>query len=147
LESKKNRRDYGLILGKRLISTCGERSRRSRAVNIHGDEATPLLMGDERPSLGSDSEGATLSSKPLTSQTQTNGEETPTKHPSWSEIFSPQSNLALLAYSMLTLHSMAFDSLFPVFLHHPEQELEGNPNVHLPIKFAGGFGLGVFLSQ
>ena len=60
---------------------------------------------------------------------------------SWSEVFSPQSSLVLLAYSMLAMHNMAFDSLLPVFLHHPEQDLNG-PDVQLPFKFIGGFGVG-----
>lgn len=42
----------------------------------------------------------------------------------------------------MAMHSMAFDSLFPVFLHYPEQDFYSNPDVHLPFKFAGGFGVG-----
>jgi hypothetical protein len=37
---------------------------------------------------------------------------------------------------------MAFDSVFPVFLHYPVQDLHDNPNVQLPFKFASGFGVG-----
>lgn len=40
------------------------------------------------------------------------------------------------------MHTMAFDSLIPVFLHYPEQQMHGNPNVQLPFKFIGGFGVG-----
>lgn len=71
----------------------------------------------------------------------------PRKRPSLKEIFTPQSNLVLLAYGLLALHSMGFDSLFPVFLHHPEQDLVNNPEVKLPFKFAGGFGVGMIASS
>ncbi|RAK99083.1 MFS transporter [Aspergillus ibericus CBS 121593] len=65
----------------------------------------------------------------------------PVKRPSWSEVFSPQSRRVLLAYALMSMHTMAFDSLLPVFLHNPVQELEGNPDVRLPFKFVGGFGV------
>lgn len=66
------------------------------------------------------------------------------KRPSWGQVLTPQSILVLIAYAMLAMHSMAFDSLFPVFLHYRPQNLEGNPDVNLPFKFAGGFGVGMF---
>jgi hypothetical protein len=43
---------------------------------------------------------------------------------------------------MMAMHNMAFDSLLPVFLHTPLQRLDGNPEVRLPFKFIGGFGVG-----
>lgn len=50
----------------------------------------------------------------------------------------------LIAYTFLSLHAVAYDQLLPIFLHYPPQENRGsNPNVHLPFKFSGGFGLKV----
>lgn len=43
----------------------------------------------------------------------------------------------------MSMHAMAFDSVLPVFLHSPEQQYEGNPDVKLPFKFTGGFGVGM----
>ncbi|KAF5015300.1 hypothetical protein F66182_13416, partial [Fusarium sp. NRRL 66182] len=57
-------------------------------------------------------------------------------------IFTPQSNLTLIVYGMLAMHSMGFDSLFPVYLHHPQQDMTNDPDVKLPFKFTSGFGLG-----
>jgi hypothetical protein len=37
---------------------------------------------------------------------------------------------------------MAFESMLPVFLHNPPQDLQDDPNVQLPFKFVGGFGMG-----
>ncbi|MCJ1245879.1 hypothetical protein MMC30_003083 [Trapelia coarctata] len=62
--------------------------------------------------------------------------------PSYREVFSPQSNINLLAYTLLALHSVAYDQLLPVFMHLPPQlNRSTSPEVSLPFKFAGGFGL------
>lgn len=64
--------------------------------------------------------------------------------PSYREVFSPQSNINLLAYTLLALHSIAYDQLLPVFMHLPLQvHRSDSPDVSLPFKFAGGFGLEV----
>ncbi|KAL8650971.1 MAG: hypothetical protein Q9226_004917 [Calogaya cf. arnoldii] len=62
--------------------------------------------------------------------------------PTYREVFSRQSNINLLTYALLALHSVAYDQLLPVFMHHPPQHgRSSNPNVSLPFKFSGGFGL------
>ncbi|KAL8713285.1 MAG: hypothetical protein Q9220_002484 [cf. Caloplaca sp. 1 TL-2023] len=58
------------------------------------------------------------------------------------KVFSRQSNINLLTYTLLALHSVAYDQLLPIFMHHPPQNnRSSDPNVHLPFKFSGGFGL------
>ncbi|KAL9029576.1 MAG: hypothetical protein Q9196_002206 [Gyalolechia fulgens] len=53
-----------------------------------------------------------------------------------------QTNINLLTYTLLALHSVAYDQLLPIFMHHPTQiDRSSNPNVHLPFKFSGGFGI------
>jgi hypothetical protein len=43
---------------------------------------------------------------------------------------------------MLALHSVAFDQLLPIFMHYPPQSHSPkNPDISLPFKFSGGFGL------
>jgi MFS family permease len=44
---------------------------------------------------------------------------------------------------MLAMHSVAFDQLLPIFMHHPAQDIH-SPDVKLPLKFSGGFGIGTF---
>lgn len=61
---------------------------------------------------------------------------------SWTEILTPQSQLVLFAYAALGLHSLAFDSVFPVFLNYPVEESGDNLGVKLPFQFIGGFGIG-----
>lgn len=68
----------------------------------------------------------------------------PVTRPTWSHIFTPQSTLVLISYTLVSGLGMAFDSVFPVFLHWPVQELENNPAVELPFKFASGFGIGMY---
>lgn len=94
------------------------------------DETTRLL-----PDCGDDLEN------PVSAK-QTQSVKKP-KKVSFRQVLTPQSVLILMAYGMMALHSMAFDSLFPVFLHHPKQEIANNPDVQLPFKFAGGFGYGM----
>ena len=62
--------------------------------------------------------------------------------PSYWEVFSPQSNINLLTYTLLALHSVAYDQLLPVFMHLPPQDhRSSSPDIQLPFKFAGGMGL------
>ena len=67
--------------------------------------------------------------------------------PGYREVFSPQSSINLLAYSILALHSMAYDQLLPVFLHKPVADESQRSNMALPFKFVTGFGLDVSLAQ
>lgn len=60
--------------------------------------------------------------------------------PTLVEVFTRQSVINLIAYTFLALHSVAYDQLLPIFLHHPRQTPTPS-NTHLPFKFSGGFGL------
>ncbi|PLB41944.1 MFS transporter [Aspergillus candidus] len=122
LSTRKNHRDYGLLLGRALTRLCVFPSRRKatslkREEDEEEEERTPLLgRGKDR--------------------------DTPSPpRPRWREVFTPQSNLILVAYACMSMHTMAFDSLLPVFLHREVQPREGNPDVRLPWKFLGGFGV------
>lgn len=123
LSTRKQRPDYGIWLGQILTRPCTSREKVSEQKAQH-DERTSLL-GD----------GQTVE------QARQKKAKKP-RQPSWREVFSAQSGLVLIAYSMLSMHNMAFESLLPVFLHFPEQLMDGNPDVQLPFKFIGGFGVG-----
>ncbi|KAF7719892.1 Uncharacterized protein PECH_000957 [Penicillium ucsense] len=118
LEAKRGSYDPGLALGKALTRPFGS-CRRSK-VNDSDEERTALL-----------------------SDTKTRGHQktTPKSRPSWSQIFTPQTSLILLSYTLMSGLGMSFDSIFPVFLHYPVQNLRDNPDVQLPFKFASGFGV------
>ncbi|GAB1198072.1 hypothetical protein APSETT444_007379 [Aspergillus pseudonomiae] len=65
----------------------------------------------------------------------------------WLSIVSPQPILLLLISGAMSMHTVAFDSLFPVLLHYPVQHLKGNPDVHLPFKFSSGLGLVAWVTE
>ncbi|RDW93523.1 uncharacterized protein DSM5745_00845 [Aspergillus mulundensis] len=120
LLSKQGHRDPGLVLGEMLTSPCtGQRRKSSK--KLEDDETTPLLGERQRP-------------------TKPQAVAEVKKH-SWREVLRPQSALILLAYTLMSVHTMAFESVLPVFLHTPVQSLHGNPDVELPFKFVGGFGM------
>jgi MFS family permease len=118
LETKKDRYDPGLALGQALTGSCIRRKRQP-GLKDEDEERMALLPGKNK------------NTKPV-------------KRPSWSQVFTPQSNIVLLAYTLMSGLGMAFDSVFPVFLHYPVQELHDNPDVQLPFKFASGFGIGKY---
>ncbi|KAI2853994.1 hypothetical protein CBS147343_1387 [Aspergillus niger] len=121
LAAKKHHRDYGLVVGEALTSSCtSSRKKKSESHASDAERQSLLPPNTTRPAT------ATAAKK---------------SKPTWSEIFTPQSRLVLLAYALMSMHAMAFDSVLPVFLHSPEQQYEGNPDVNLPFKFTGGFGV------
>lgn len=122
MEAKKYRRDYGLVLGQMLTSSCTSRKEKEYPA-VHEDGERTALLGHKANS-------------------RSKGKNATAKKPSWGQVFSPQSNFILIAYGMMSMHTMAFDSLIPVFLHYPEQQFHNNPDVKLPFKFIGGFGVG-----
>ena len=134
LETKRDQRDYGVVLGKILLSPF---TRRKPQVtwSLEEDQSTPLLKKHSRnfsaASLDTNTEGQEIR--------QTIPVVAP---PTYREVFSRQSNLNLLTYSILALHSLAYDQLLPIFMHYPNQtDRFTNPDVRLPFKFSGGFGL------
>ncbi|KAI9848570.1 MAG: hypothetical protein M1837_007239 [Sclerophora amabilis] len=139
LETRKHRRDYGIELGKRL--TRPFRRKLLKVKRKSPDPETASLLGS-------------LSSSSLSSSTMMNGDlsqndegrqpqgpPASTARPGYREVFSRQSSINLLVYCLLALHSVAFDQLLPIFMHHPLQNHSDDPAVHLPFKFAGGFGM------
>ncbi|KAI1620426.1 major facilitator superfamily domain-containing protein [Exophiala viscosa] len=124
LEEKKSSPDYGLMLGKLLAAPCTRQRRRRRTWSTN-EEEDPFLSGTS-------SEMSSPVSKP--------GTNVPPKQPRWADVFSRQSNINLLVYTFLAMHSVAYDQLLPIFMHYPVQSSK-DPQVHLPWKFAGGFGI------
>ncbi|KAH0543583.1 hypothetical protein FGG08_002144 [Glutinoglossum americanum] len=137
LETRKHRRDYGLELGEKLVGLFRRDPQHGRRGGGTADETTSLLSGTPPPRLTAveDEEFHRVSSKhPSAKPTQS--------RPGFREVFSRQSAINLVAYSMLSMHSVSSDQLLPIFMHHPPQShTPDNPDFRLPFKFAGGFGL------
>lgn len=56
------------------------------------------------------------------------------------DVFSVQTSINLLSYTILALHSVAYDQVLPVFLNYP-RVIPDETNTRVPFKFTGGFGL------
>ncbi|KAL9103704.1 MAG: hypothetical protein Q9187_008979, partial [Circinaria calcarea] len=134
LETRKYRRDYGRILGKLL--TRPFKSRKPTTKWKHDSEQSASLLKHRRMS------SITSGNDQYDSEGSRAKNVSSVAPPSYREVFQPQSNINLLAYSLLALHSVAYDQLLPVFLHlTPQPNRSTNPAVHFPFKFAGGFGI------
>lgn len=123
LEDKKDRKDYGLILGSALTKPCTRRTRPAWSTRA-SDEATEALL---EPS----------SNSPI----QAGNAKLLERSSGWSQVFTYQSNLNLLVYTFLAMHSVSFDQLLPVFLDFSPVRTIDDPSVKLPFKFSGGFNL------
>ncbi|KAF2822624.1 MFS general substrate transporter [Ophiobolus disseminans] len=128
LESKRYHEDLGLRTGTKLTNLVREALGRSREDKTRVAEHEPLL--GQRKVLND--EGAQdLDEAP---------EIVREKSPRVWDVLTYQTTLNLVVYTILALYTAAYDQLLPVFMHHPSQSLD-DPNVQLPLKFAGGFGI------
>ncbi|GAM85143.1 hypothetical protein ANO11243_031470 [Dothideomycetidae sp. 11243] len=135
LETKRDRRDIGREVGKRLAGVFYRVYYRLRTWNLPTDdpERERLLKPSNRPHHGGDEEGATGVPEPKKLK------EPP---PSIRECLTPQTVLNLVCYTLLATHNMAFDGLIPIFMHYPRQDhTPSNPAFQPPLKFSGGYGL------
>ncbi|KPI34493.1 uncharacterized protein AB675_11047 [Cyphellophora attinorum] len=126
LADKKHKRDVGLVLGQLLTKSCRKRDKKPWKIDADGDAVEPFLSRS-----GSQMSSPTAVRKSLP---QTDGSV------GWGQVFTRQSNINLLVYTFLAMHSVAYDQLLPVFMHYPVQS-RNDPDVKLPLRFAGGFGI------
>ena len=133
LETKKDQRDYGIILGKVLLLPFTHKKSRPKC-SLEDEQSASLL--EHSRNLSSTSLDTDMDTQ------ETRKAVLVVPPPTYREVFSRQSNLNLIAYTLLALHSLAFDQLLSIFMHYPQQTNRStNPDVHLPFKFTGGFGL------
>ena len=134
LETKKNVPDLGRKLGLLLLNPCKQWK---KGRSLHEEEQSASLLKHSRMSSISSS-----GTDPKNDARAKHAGPVPVKPPSYREVFSYQSNMNLLVYTLLALHSIAYDQILPVFMHFPRQtDRSSNPNVRLPFKFTGGFGI------
>lgn len=125
LEDKKDKQDYGLVLGSLLTKSCRKRKPKPW-VSDYDEASTPFLRD---PSSEMASPAAQQAAKPL-----------PKPSVGWNQVFTRQSNINLAVYTFLAMHAVAYDQLLPIFMHYPVQSIHDR-EVSLPFKFAGGFGI------
>ncbi|TQS37543.1 hypothetical protein Golomagni_01977 [Golovinomyces magnicellulatus] len=125
----KQKSDYGLLLGKKLKNSVQRifnysktfRGYRQSAGDGHTETSpllTPICVPPENPTPSSSKR----------------------RGPYLSEVFTLQSTLMLISYTFLSMHSVTFDQLIPIFMHSPPEEPPKSLGI-FPIRFSGGFGL------
>ena len=133
LETKRDSRDYGRVIGKLLLRPFMPKKPRAARWQHEEEQSSSLLKHSRGSSSVSREDDIDVRAEPKPIRLAP---------PSYREVFSYQSNLNLLTYSLLALHSVAYDQLLPIFMHYPPQtDRSSNPNVQLPFKFTGGFGI------
>ncbi|KAK4216546.1 hypothetical protein QBC37DRAFT_397514 [Rhypophila decipiens] len=128
LESKRHKRDWGLILGEKLTRPFN-RSRKHHHHHRHQHRRHSFVDDEASAPL--------LSSGKLSSTERIAVQVSP---PSIKEIFTRQTVINLISYTFLALHSVTYDQVMPVFLNYPRYVRD--ENTQLPFKFVGGFGIG-----
>lgn len=130
------RKDYGLMLGKKLVRVC---------IYILDKIKTLFGIQPQRTTIEPHENDET---EPLLKHTSPSEEDSPAfelqpqlPSPSWREVLNRQSFINLLVYALLAMHAMAFDQLIPVYLQHDPIGTPDSTPYSPPLKFAGGFGL------
>ena len=136
LESRKNRPDYGVELGKRLVIFSKKSFRRLHAFirpsTARDDEHDPLLQTSKYSRL-SGSKDAELGAHKVIADEEDGAA-------SYSEVLTRQTLLYLFVYGILAMHNTAFDQVIAVFMHHPRTG-SAVGDVEFPFKFNQGFGM------
>lgn len=143
LDTKKHRRDYGLVLGKKLVACVKKKKKPKsfRPISDYQDEYDESEAALLRPASSSHNRTWSSSSKAtFDDEWQTDSSKPALPPPGIAEVFTRQSSINLCAYTFLALHSVAFDQILPIFMHNKPQ-IPDSSNTHLPFKFSGGFGL------
>ncbi|RAL60437.1 hypothetical protein DID88_000212 [Monilinia fructigena] len=116
---KRNKTDLGIELGKEIISSskvlcCQPRPKHHSPSHPAYDESSESLL---RPASASESDSITA----FEDNYESSKSKPPVSRPSLREVFTRQSVINLIAYTFLALHSVSYDQILPVFMHHPRQ--------------------------
>jgi MFS family permease len=132
LDSRKDKPDWGIILGRKLIYSFRMVMARLKQIIWGRPLYTPLATSEPPKSKGiKDIEQTGSAPKPI---------EGP---PSFASVLTPQTILYLGVYTALAMHNTGFDQMLSVLMHHPRSgPLVGK--TELPFKFSRGFGMGKF---
>jgi len=127
LEDKKDSKDYGLIAGSLLTTSCTGRKYPAWHQRNTDEQAEAFLSSGNT---------SNPSSPVLDRQPKRAGQTS-----DWALVFTYQSKLNLAVYTFLAMHSVSFDQLLPVFLDFSPVQTIDDPKVKLPLRFSGGFDL------
>jgi MFS family permease len=136
LQSKKEQRDCGILLGQRLVEFSNNAMTRLRNPIRGGPLYTPLpkSSGYDQPRKTDDVESKAKG---------TAAAEEPSL--SYRSVLTKQTVLMLTSYTLLATHTAGFEQIVSVLLHHPRDGGVISNKIVLPFFFNSGFGLGQFL--
>lgn len=131
------RKDYGLILGKKLVNGSKyilSQTKRLFGLRSKDVESEPHSHGETDP---------LLKPRAIEDEEEISAFEVKTKLPAphWREVLNRQAFINLIVYALLAMHAMAFDQLIPVYVQHDPIGTPNSTPYNPPLKFAGGFGL------
>ncbi|KAK7190545.1 hypothetical protein DPSP01_005234 [Paraphaeosphaeria sporulosa] len=127
LEKRRHDRDLGLIIGAKITVFV-------RKV-LHIPKKQKKLNAEREPLLG---QAKLINDE----EAVPNGPSAPEEEgsPRLKDVLTYQTILNLVVYTLLAFYTLAYDQIIPVLLHHPPMSID-DPDVSLPFKFSGGFGI------
>lgn len=140
LDSVQGRRDYGVIVGQKITKGVKRALHRTEeTLGLRKKSEEPYANGETDPLLKRRNTSDDESDLPFETKPKLAA-------PSWREVLNRQAVINLIVYTLLAMHSMAFDQLIPVFMQHDSiNDPKGHSTPYTPpLKFAGGFGLDHF---
>ena len=139
LASRKHKRDYGRLLGVKLEIATRRRIKafKDSIRRLRGAETEPLLASRNPEYFLPEDTNTTITAD----DHKANG-SSESKTPSYREVLTRQTILNLFVYTILAMHSIAFDQLLSVFMHHPRSgpSILPPPSLSNPLHFNAGFG-------
>ncbi|CAK7568078.1 MAG: hypothetical protein SEPTF4163_006059 [Sporothrix epigloea] len=123
-----------------LLSSPGHDSELESGADSASGGQKPVTTTDESSQLAKVTAEVDSPSSPEATEHYQSDLTTSSAPAGSKSIFTYQTSMALLCYSLLALHSVAYDQVLPVFLNYPHEKHDAN-NTKLPFKFSGGFGL------
>jgi MFS family permease len=134
LGAKKGQRDWGIVLGQRLVDFSGSSITRLKQFIRGGPLYTPLPTSSGYDKPKKDAGVGSKANNP-----------NPVKEPpqSYRSVLTTQTVLILTSYTLLATHTAGYDQIVPVLLHHPRNGGVASDTTVLPFQFNRGFGLGM----
>jgi MFS family permease len=137
LESKKNQRDWGILLGEKLVDSFNNSVTRMKLLIRGGPLYTPLPTSPGYHQLRKVEDLESKANK------RNSAKDPPL---SYRSVLTKQTILLLTSYTLLATHTAGFEQIVSVLLHHPRNGGITSDITKFPFQFNRGFGLGKCLT-
>ncbi|KAF2665392.1 MFS general substrate transporter [Microthyrium microscopicum] len=132
LESKKDKRDWGIELGRKVVALFQNSVIRAKSVIRGGPLYAPLPTSSEYDQSKKAEDIESPIEEPIR-----------TKEPrlSYRSVLTKNTVLYLMSYTLLATHTAGFEQIVSVLLHHPRNGGVASDKTVFPFQFNRGFGL------